>query len=90
MRSRAVSRPFLCWDSIAFSPPPRAISSSWLRMVETSSAMARIFFSKRAEVGSIFDSITFRGAPGSVGIRSAITLMGKLTRLNEAGGARNR
>ena len=55
MRSRAVSRPFLCWLSIAFSPPPSAIFSSSFRTCDTNSARKRIFASNLAEVGSIFE-----------------------------------
>jgi len=73
MRSRAVSRPLPCCDSMAFAPPPWRICSSWLRMAETNSAMLRIFFSKRAEVGSTL--------VGSL-LSSAMT-MGKLPRLTE-------
>ncbi len=49
MRSRAVSRPFLCCDSIALSPPPVRMISSSLRIWVTSSATAFWLRSKRDE-----------------------------------------
>src|ERR1700731_4456532 len=52
MRSRAVSRPLLCWLSMAFGPPPSRIFSSSLRTCETMSARKRMLASKRGEVAS--------------------------------------
>src|SRR5208337_2803943 len=54
MRSRAVSRDFACWLSMALAPPPSRIFSSSLRTWATSSASARMLDSKRRELGSTF------------------------------------
>src|SRR4030081_3521822 len=78
MRSRAVSRPLLCWLSMAFGPPPSRIFSSSFRTCETRSARKRMLASKRAEVGSTRDSTTGEVAwvPGS--LRSAMDEESKL------------
>src|ERR1700751_1481723 len=55
MRSLAVNRPFVCWLSIAFDPPPPRIFSSSLRTCETRSAMNRMLASNFADVGSTLD-----------------------------------
>src|SRR5882757_4984021 len=49
MRSRAVRRPFLCWDSMAFAPPPWRICSSLFLISVKSSMMRRVFFWKSGE-----------------------------------------
>src|SRR6516225_3525925 len=50
MRSRAVRRPFLCCDSIAFAPPPcRIFSSSFLISVRRST-MRRAFLSNSGDL----------------------------------------
>src|SRR5260370_23684846 len=49
MRSRAVSRPFLCCDSMAFAPPPWRICSSSFLMVVNRSTRRRAFFSNSAD-----------------------------------------
>src|SRR6516162_703177 len=73
MRSRAVRRPFLCWLSMAFSPPPSEIFSSSLRTWETSSARNRMLASNLAEVGSTFEGRRVVEAVDSEGaFRSAI------------------
>src|SRR4030081_401153 len=54
MRSRAVRRNLVCWLSMALPPPPSRIFSSSLRTWATRSASARMFDSKRRELGSIF------------------------------------
>src|SRR6267143_750339 len=53
MRSRAVRRDLACWLSTALAPPPSRIFSSSLRTWATRSARARMFDSKRRELGSI-------------------------------------
>ena len=55
-RSRAVRRPFLCCDSIAFAPPPCWMISSSLRTCATSSATAFWLRSKRGE--SVFTCVS--------------------------------
>src|SRR6266480_1861873 len=45
MRSRAVRRPFLCCDSMAFAPPPTRICSSSFLMVVSKSTARRAFLS---------------------------------------------
>src|SRR5712692_8954565 len=49
MRSRAVSRPFLCCDSMAFAPPPNAICSSSFLICVTRSIIRRVFFSNSGD-----------------------------------------
>src|SRR3984893_8714223 len=49
MRSRAVSRPFLCCDSMAFAPPPWRICSSSFLICVTRSIIRRVFFSNSGD-----------------------------------------
>src|SRR6266478_3005943 len=49
MRSRAVSRPFLCCASMAFAPPPTAICSSSFLICVTRSIIRRVFFSNSGD-----------------------------------------
>src|SRR6266705_671484 len=49
MRSRAVSRPFLCCDSTAFAPPPWRICSSSFLIFVSKSMMRRVFFSNSGD-----------------------------------------
>src|ERR1700730_10147332 len=55
MRSRAVNRPFLCCDSIAFAPPPTAICSSSFLICVTRSIIRRVFFSNSGAFVFTFD-----------------------------------
>src|ERR1700739_4915319 len=48
-RSRAVRRFFLCWDSMAFAPPPWRLFSSSFLMVVRSSTMRWEFFSNSGD-----------------------------------------
>src|SRR6267378_5114772 len=50
MRSRAVSRPFLCCDSMAFAPPPWRICSSSFLILVSKSTMRRAFFSNSGDL----------------------------------------
>src|SRR5712692_11098098 len=49
MRSRAVSRPFLCCDSMALAPPPWRICSSSFLIFVSKSMMRRVFFSNSGD-----------------------------------------
>src|SRR6267142_2040136 len=49
MRSRAVRRPFLCCDSMAFAPPPWRICSSSFLILVSKSTMRRAFFSNSGD-----------------------------------------
>src|SRR5437867_10196628 len=49
MRSRAVKRPFLCCDSMAFAPPPWRICSSSFFILVSKSTMRRVFFSNSGD-----------------------------------------
>src|SRR6266849_1982070 len=51
MRSRAVRRPFLCCDSMAFAPPPWRICSSSFLILVSKSTMRRVFFSNSGDFG---------------------------------------
>src|ERR1700679_2448545 len=57
MRSRAVSRPFLCCASMAFAPPPWPIVSSSVLISATRSIISREFFSNSTDLGSMRDWI---------------------------------
>src|SRR5947207_7668759 len=50
MRSRAVSRPFLCCDSMAFAPPPWRICSSSFLIFVNKSTIRRVFFSNSGDL----------------------------------------
>src|SRR5580700_5015282 len=50
MRSRAVSRPFLCCASAAFAPPPSCSRASSFLISVSKSTMRRVFSSKSAEL----------------------------------------
>jgi len=54
-RSRAVSRPFLCWASTALAPPPSRIVSSSARMPPSSACMAARLAANFAESSSSFE-----------------------------------
>src|SRR3954466_14699990 len=72
---------------MAFAPPPWPIFSSSLWMLATRSAMARMFFSKRAEVASTCERSLLSESPC---VRSAMGVSRKPARLNDAPYARNR
>src|ERR1700675_3427499 len=55
MRSRAVSRPFLCCDSMAFAPPPWRICSSSFFIFVRRSIIRRWFFSKSGDFALTLD-----------------------------------
>src|SRR5580698_6678448 len=62
MRSRAVSRPFLCCDSIAFAPPPCAICVSSFLICVTRSTTLRLFLAKS---GDLVLTLVFRTDAGT-------------------------
>src|SRR6516225_1705028 len=86
MRSRAVSRPLLCWLSTAFGPPPSRIVSSWLRRSETRSARKRILASKRGEVASTRVSSTVATEGELDSVRSAMPEGPECPTVYQAGG----
>src|SRR5579864_7260808 len=57
IRSRAVSRPFLCCRSIAGAPPPWRIRSSSFLISVSRSTICRVFFSKAGDPRSTRVSI---------------------------------
>src|SRR3954454_6440033 len=62
MRSRAVSRPFLCCDSMAFAPPPTDICSSSFLTCVTKSTTLRLFL---ANSGDLVFTLLFRTEEGT-------------------------
>src|SRR2546429_9182244 len=68
MRSRAVSRPFLCCDSMAFAPPPWRIWFSSFFIFVNKSTMRRVFFSNS---GDFRLAVVFRTEADTRGPREA-------------------
>src|SRR5438876_9816252 len=68
MRSRAVRRPFLCCDSMAFAPPPWRICSSSFLIFVNKSTMRRVFFSNS---GDFRFAVVFRTEADTRGPREA-------------------
>ena len=92
MRSRAVRRFLACWVSMAFGPPPSRIFSSSLRSCATRSARARIFDSKRSELGSTLVGRTLfteRAVESLRSLRSAMSAGAKQLTLQQRRGRRN-
>src|SRR5574337_1651115 len=54
IRSRAVSRPFVCWYAKASSPPPWRMVYSWFRISPTRSFIRRVFVSNSLDLRFIW------------------------------------